>query len=176
MSLAIQLPEREEQLAFNLEVWGRMLDDPALARIEGRLETNRHGQILMTPPPGPDHGGRQAAIAYDLRRLLGDKVVTECPISTSDGVRAADVGWFSPARHAAVKQRVCFVEAPEICVEMLSPSNTRGEIEEKRALFFDAGATEVWTCGLDGAMRFDGPQGELDHSQICPDFPREVAA
>jgi hypothetical protein len=34
------------------------------------------------------------------------------------------------------------------------PANLAAEIDEKRALYFDAGATEVWPCNLDGSMSF----------------------
>jgi Uma2 family endonuclease len=33
--------------------------------------------------------------------------------------------------------------------EILSPSNTAGEIDEKIALYFEAGAREVWICEQD---------------------------
>lgn len=49
MTLAIQLPPREDQQVFNLHVWRRMLDNPELAKIEGRFETDRHGHILRSP-------------------------------------------------------------------------------------------------------------------------------
>jgi Uma2 family endonuclease len=174
MTLAIELPARDEQEAFNLKVWKRLLADPEMARIEGRIETNRHGQIIMTPPPGPPHGGRQASISIELHNLIGGKLITECPISTSNGVRAADVGWFSSERFARAFNKVCFLEAPEICVEVLSPSNTRKEIEEKAALYFDAGAEEVWICELDGTMRWQDASGALERSRLCSEFPVEL--
>jgi hypothetical protein len=37
-----------------------------------------------------------------------------------------------------------------------SPSNTA----EKRALYFEAGAQEVWTCSLDGKLRFQVAPGQ----------------
>ncbi len=175
MSLAIQLPLREDQDEFNLRVWERLLADPELAKIEGRIETDRHGQIIMTPPPGPLHGSRQADIAYLLRTKLGGRPVTECAISTSDGVKAADVGWFSDVRYARAFDSRCFTEAPEICVEVLSPSNTKAEMDEKMALYFEAGADEVWFCETDGSMRFQTSAGPLDHSRLCPDFPAAIA-
>jgi hypothetical protein len=94
MSLAIQLPPREDQVEFNLRVWERVRADPALARIEGRFETDRHGHLVTTPPPGNQHGGRQFEIGFLLRGLLGGNVRTECPLSTSDGVKGIDVVWF----------------------------------------------------------------------------------
>jgi hypothetical protein len=33
---------------------------------------------------------------------------------------------------------------PEICIEILFRSNSAAEIAEKRLLYFDAGAGEVW--------------------------------
>ena len=40
--------------------------------------------------------------------------------------------------------RNCFPRSPEICVEVLSPGNTEAKVPEKIALYFDAGAREVW--------------------------------
>jgi hypothetical protein len=71
--------------------------------------------------------------------------------------------------------RKCFTHAPEICVEVLSPCNTVAEIEEKTALYFDAGAQEVWVCAS-GAMKFSarGVARPLKTSRLCPAFPRQV--
>ncbi|WP_035610050.1 Uma2 family endonuclease [Haloferula sp. BvORR071] len=162
-------------MEFNLRIWEEVLADPDLAKVEGRIETDRHGCIIMTPPPGSAHGSRQAEIAFQLRVLLGGKTVTECPISTSDGVRAADVGWFSDVRYSRAFDRRCFLEAPEICVEVISPRNTDAEMDEKMALYFDAGASEVWFCDEDGRMRHFGSEGRLEKSLLCPDFPAMIA-
>ena len=104
------------------------------------------------------------------------KVITECPISTSAGVKVADVSWISRERRQAQKGQKLFILAPEICVEVLSPSNTRAEIDEKRRLYFEAGAEEVWICGLDGTMRFflrPSPD-DLAVSALCPGFPERI--
>jgi Uma2 family endonuclease len=65
--------------------------------------------------------------------------------------------------------------APEICVEILSPSNTASEIDEKRALYFDAGAIEVWICKLDGSfIFFVSPDNCQSGSVLCPYFPKGI--
>lgn len=103
------------------------------------------------------------------------EVLPECPISTADGVRAADVAWASAERWRELGNRACFTVAPEICVEVLSPSNSEEEIDEKRALYFGAGAVEVWVCGLFGQMSFFGKGGEkLERSGLCSEFPGEI--
>jgi Uma2 family endonuclease len=148
-----------------------------LAKYEWRIETDRHGYVIMSPPPAASHGGYQSQIAYLLTVNMPEgRVFTECPISTADGVRAADVAWASRASTRELGEQVCFPRAPEICVEVISPSNTEGEIEEKKALYFDAGAKEVWLCSASGAMSFfmRGGTRAVRASQICPDFPKRV--
>jgi Uma2 family endonuclease len=176
-TLTLELPPRKVQTAFNLRRWTELSNDPVLARIEGRIETDRHGHILMAPPPAPTHGSYQSEIAYLLRRMLEHgRVLTECPISTADGVKAADVAWASPARMRELGNRSCFPKAPEICVEVISPGNTAAEIEEKRALYFDAGAEEVWLCAPAGTMSFFGAKATRSWrtSRICPAFPKRI--
>src|SRR3989454_7888678 len=146
-TLTIELPPHQTQNAFNLRRWAELLADSELARFEGRIETDRHGHIIMSPPPAPNHGSFQLEIGHLLRNLMPQgRVLTECPISTADGVKAADVAWASPERMRELGELVCFPDSPEICVEVLSPSNTDVEIREKMALYFDAGAREVWLC------------------------------
>lgn len=64
---------------------------------------------------------------------------------------------------------------PEIVVvEVLSKGNTAAEMAEKRQLYFDEGATEVWTCAEDGTMTFYHGDGEIDRSGLIPSFPTNV--
>jgi Uma2 family endonuclease len=176
-TLTIELPSHAEQTERNLRLWAELVADPELAKFEGRIETDRHGHIIMSPPPAASHGSFQSKITHLLWSLVKDgRVITECPISTSDGVKAADVAWASPSRIRELGNRVCFPHAPEICVEVLSPSNTREEIREKQALYFDAGAQEVWICSGSGAMTFFvSHSGEAQKkSRLCPKFPRQI--
>jgi Uma2 family endonuclease len=175
--LTIELSSQEEQTEFNLRRWDELLDDPDLAKIEGRIETDRHGQIIMSPPPSARHGSYQFRVADALRDLLTDgEVLTECPISTADGVRVADVAWVSEERMRELGNRSCFPHCPEICVEVLSPRNRPKEIEEKKALYFDAGAREVWICDESGGLSFfTGSQtAPSTCSVLCPEFPKRI--
>ena len=108
--------------------------------------------------------------------MTSGRVLTECPISTADGVKAADVAWASPSLMQELGGQVCFPRAPEICVEVISPSNTEAEIQEKMMLYFDAGAKEVWTCAESGAMSFFAASGSqpMRASQVCSRFPKRI--
>jgi len=173
----IDLPDIEDQHAFNLAVWEKAIADPELARIEFRIETDRYGNYIMAPPPAPEHGEGQSDIGFYLRTLLPDgRVITECPISTSEGVRIADVAWSTRPRRRAQRGQVCLTHAPEICVEIFSPSNTRREMREKSALYFEAGAEEVWFCDRGRRMTFflkDAPETPAT-SRLCPNFPAQL--
>jgi len=176
-SLTLELPPQKAQTEYNLRRWAELLADRELAKVEGRIETDRHGHIIMSPPPAPSHGSYQSEIAYLLRTSLRKgRVLTECPISTADGVKAADVAWASPQKMKELSGQVCFPSAPEICVEVISPSNTKAEIAEKMSLYFDAGAQEVWLCDDDGTMSFfvGGGERPVSISKICPKFPKQV--
>jgi Uma2 family endonuclease len=175
-NLMLELRPRQEQTAFNLKRWDEVLADPLYRKIEGRIETDRHGRVLMSPPPAPRHGRHQSIIASLLTQLMPTgETITECPISTADGVRAADVAWVSDENWRSLGNRACFIQAPEICVEIISPSNSEEEIREKMALYFDAGAQEVWICGVFGQMNFHAEASRLlSQSALCPKFPNEV--
>jgi Uma2 family endonuclease len=176
-TLTIKLPLKESQRVSNLRHWAELLENPDLARIEGRIETDRHGHIIMSPPPAPAHGSFQVRISYLLTDLMpSGRVLSECPISTADGIKAADVAWASPKRMLELGKSACFLQAPELCVEILSPGNTKAEIAEKTALYFDAGAREVWICSTNGTMKFivRGLDRPLKTSRLCPTFPRRI--
>ena len=174
--LAIQLPAHQDQTAFNLECWSEILADPFYARLEQRIETDRHGHIIMTPPPSFSHGQKGFRIAKLLEAILkSGQASVEVPISTSDGVRAADVAWLSDTQLTEAKESNILLNAPEICVEVLSPRNTEKEMSEKMALYFDAGATEVWLCDDDGTLRFfTAPDEQAKNSLLAPEFPQSV--
>ncbi len=173
MLLHLQLPSHEEAIALNRVRWAEVHADPTLASNPNRIETNGFGQIIMTPPPSGSHGRLQYRIARELDRQLGGEPLTECPVSTVDGVRAADAAWFSAERYQRVEGQLAYEIAPEICVEVLSPCNTEAELQHKRQLYFAAGALECWTCDLDGRMTYycsTDPNTPIHQSKLCPNF------
>lgn len=174
MQFTITLPPRAEQLQFNRARWSEILADRGLAILPYRIETNGQGQIVMTPPASGGHSDRQGEIAYRIRQQLGGRTLPECPISTLDGIKVADVGWYSDERFRLVRDQVAFELAPEICVEVLSPSNTVVEMQMQRQLYFEAGAKEVWICDLAGRIHVYS-QSNADEAKtnsiLCPEFP-----
>ena len=101
MALSVLLRPTNQQAAFNLKRWAELQNDPALARLPHRIETDRLGRSLMSPPSAPAHG---------------------------------------------------------------------------QALYFEAGAQEVWICDLDGFKSYHVGQREnrCSLSAFCPEFPTSI--
>lgn len=97
----------------------------------------------------------------------------ECPVETADGTRVADVGWMSKERFRPHRRASSLPVAPEIGVEVLSPSSTREEMLEKMQLYYAGGASEVWLCDDRGHMEFfvKAQPAPVPRSVMCPDFP-----
>ncbi len=154
--------------------WSAVLSDPALSELPFKIELNEWGKIEMTPASNI-HGMLQTAIALDLKqRLAGGKAFVECSIQTAKNVKVADVVWCSPAFYARNGVSTPYQEAPEIVVEVASPSNRIAELVEKKALYFEKGAKEVWICEESGEMLFYRADGKLSESMLCPGFPAQV--
>jgi Uma2 family endonuclease len=177
VSITIALPDLASQTKFNISRWAELAADPRLAKLPDRIETDRHGHILMTRPPGFPHSDRQGQIMTLLIQLLATgRTMPECPISTADGVKAVDLAWLAPGRPELQERPLVLSTAPDICVEVLSPSNSPSEIDERRALYFDAGASEVWICNLDGSISFFlRPDRQASTSVLCPAFPGQIS-
>lgn len=48
------------------------------------------------------------------------------------------------------------------------------EMEEKKDLYMERGALEVWICEESGAISFWDIQGKISTSVLFPDFPESI--
>ena len=101
----------------------------------------------------------------------------EFAVQTSKGVKVPDVVWISKERLEALPDDVeASPFAPEICVEVISNANTDAEMQEKRHLYFEHGAREVWLCDEDGQMTFyvTADEEPVARSLLLPGFPPNI--
>jgi Uma2 family endonuclease len=157
--------------------WQEVLNDKSLQDLPYKIELNAKGQIEMSPATNW-HGYWQAEIAASIRELLRGrgKVFTEASIDTPEGVKVPDVVWVSKEFLERYGRGTPFPRSPEICVEIISPSNTRAEMDARKTLLFSQGAHEVWFCNLEGELRFFELAGQLERSAIVSDFPSRLEA
>jgi len=154
--------------------WEEVCAHPSLQNLPFKIETNQWGQIVMSPVKIP-HSAYQGSISAFLQNLMKKgRTLVECAIDTRLGTKVADVAWASPAIFRRIKNEASCSVAPEICVEVCSASNTQKEMKEKRELYFEKGAKEVWYCDKNGKISFHNAEGKLKKSAICADFPGRI--
>ena len=153
--------------------WQDVLEDPNLQDLPYKIELDEKGQLLMSAATNV-HGRFQVRISDLLRdHMQPGERINECSIMTTKGVRVADVAWCSLERLESQAQDL-YTTAPEICVEIISPSNRSAEIKQKVGLYLAAGALEVWTCSLQGEIKFFMESSELEQSVLAPEFPAKI--
>jgi len=108
------------------------------------------GVLVSMVPPNFDHGELQANVSgilrdYVRKHSLG-KVVGEAGFILErdpDTVLAPDVAFV--ASHRLPERATGFPElAPDLAVEIVSPSNSPGDIERKLAIYLRSGVRSVW--------------------------------
>lgn len=139
--------------------WAELCNEPTLKDLPYKIELNAYGVIEMSPA-STRHARCQGTVAGQLMRQLPLGVVmTECAIATDEGVRVPDVAWASPEFVARHGDATPLPQAPEICVEVLLPSNTEAEMVMKIRAYLGAGAVEVWLVGDDGSLSVHDAEG-----------------
>jgi Uma2 family endonuclease len=155
--------------------WSDVVNDPVLRNLPYRIELNKWGHIEMTPPASPMHMRLATRLAAILEKMLGGEAFTECAIATTGGVKVADVAWCSPSFLERLKASfsnwdASLSEAPELCVEVMSPSNVAGELKEKCGLYLEAGARETWILHPDLTIEIRDTRGPQQKSSLGVDI------
>ncbi len=144
--------------------WSEVLADPSLRDLPYKIELDELGRIVMSPASNR-HGILQAKLVRLLARLFNEgEILVECSVATHAGVKVADVAWMSSefgSRHGEVTP---FPAAPELCIEVVSPSNSTVEMTEKIHLYLGYGAREIWIVSEAGDIRLFGPEGKRELS------------
>lgn len=154
--------------------WQQICADETLTNLPFKIELNQWNQIVMSPA-SVRHVILQDAINSLLKKYLKNgKSLQEFPIQTKDNVKVPDVVWLSDECYEKVKNSTVSPVAPEICIEVMSPSNNLQQMLEKMQLYFHAGAKEFWLCDNAGNMRFYLSSGEVEHSVLVPKFSAKI--
>lgn len=164
----IEAPLSRDELAVRYRA---LCDDLRYANVPGKLEVDRWGRLVMSPP-SVYHGVLQARLAHLLKASLDGEVITEAPIATAAGLFLPDVAWASRAfmgAHGAAESPL--LAAPEICIEVVSPSNSVPELRENIDAYLAAGAQEVWIVFPQSKRcEFHGKDGPMPRSGYAVDL------
>lgn len=149
--------------------WPDVLADKSLQNLPYKIELNEKGNIEMSPASFL-HSRLQGKIAATLLLQLGGDVFTELAIQTSKGVRVPDVAWGPEEYTTQHLQDIWASAAPELCIEIISPSNSIKAMQEKVVLFLEAGALEVWLVEERGKISYYDRTGEIASSRYKVDL------
>ena len=138
--------------------WRELLDQPGLPHL---FELDQYGELIEMNPPKTPHQRIVRALLSQIEAQLAGEALPGIGVLTSIGVRIPDVVW-----QAQWSNEDPASPAPTLCVEVLSPDNTRREIAEKTAAYLEAGAREVIIIETSGRIRFFGADGEQAASAL----------
>ena len=173
------------------EIW---TDEAFMALADdGRRYEIVNGELVAMGNSGMEHGyvGMLLSIVvggYVLSRKLG----VVCDSSTafkmkSGNKRSPDLSFVAKARLQGLKRlpKGYFNGAPDLAVEVISPSNTFEEIHNKLIEYFESGARLVWVVNPDeqSVLVYRRPQPEqllkitdsLDGEEVIAGFTLPVA-
>ena len=175
---------------YSLEEFERLPDDPA-----GERRELVRGMLVREPAAGFEHGWIAATVCEMLggfvrARRLGVVVGAETGFLLLDAppvVRAPDVAFVTASRlpvgTTAIKGFASL--APDLAVEVVSPSTTRRGMREKVRDYLDAGTRLVWVldpgdltlrvCRADGSETSLRRGDDVDGEDVLPGFRAAMA-
>lgn len=136
---------RNEKRTMSIDEYARMPDDGY------RTELVR-GHVVREPQPGLRHGDIQLRLgAMIVRHIEESGLRLGCLGPTGfilerdpPTVRGPDLAVLRANRYPSPDHAGFVEDAPELVIEILSPSNTASSVRERIADFFGAGAKVIW--------------------------------
>ncbi len=159
----------------------------ALAGDENRYELVR-GELMMMTPAGPKHGNFAARLViaignYVETHNLGEVYTAEPGFQLQANpltIRAPDVAFVQQSRIPEGKPVGFWSLAPDLVVEIISPSETAQDVHEKVEDYLRAGTRLIWLVYPDNetVMEYRAPEqariltadGDLEGGDVLPGF------
>lgn len=163
-------------------------DELLRLKLDGKRTELVRGKLVVSEPPGYLHGTIAMRIATRLADFveaadLGDVLAAETGFKLTadpDTVRAPDVAFVSRSRVPDPPPAGYANLAPDLVVEVLSPSDRPGKILEKVGDWLTAGTRLAWVVDpvrrqvrvyrADGSETLVEDDGVLDGEDVLPKF------
>jgi Uma2 family endonuclease len=160
---------------------------------DGYIHEVVNGELVKSPKNNWEHGDICAELLTAMRTFANaHKLGAVWDSSTGFRMenlncRAPDISFIGRERLRGLKRREArfFQGAPDLAVEILSPSNTRRDVDERLKDYFSSGTKLAWiidpdrelveVCRSPTQRRLLGPGGSLDGEDLLPDFRYPIA-
>lgn len=159
---------------------------------DGRcIDELSRGHLVREPRPGDQHGEIVSELFFLLRSYTNHWPVGRVTVeggfllgSNPPTVRGPDIAFVRSARLGTEKNASFFIGAPDLAIEVVSPSNRPGELLAKISEFLDAGTQIVWVVypatrtvvehAADGSIRIFNAEDTLSAPALLPGFEAPV--
>jgi Uma2 family endonuclease len=146
------------------------------------------GELITVSPTMPEHNDVRDTLLVALRNFLAGRglgrVWSEQAFHLfGDTVRIPDIAFVRAGR--SIEPRQLPEGAPDLAVEVISPSNTPRELDRRISDYFAAGCKRVWLVypehrevyvhGLAGVVRRRGDEA-LEDPELLPGFSVKVSS
>lgn len=113
----------------------------------------RHGELVPVSRPKPKHHDVQTNLVDLLRPLIRQPgyLSMEAPFRAipEHDLRAADVAFVAIERWRKALEAGDLFGAPDLVIEVLSPSTTASEMYDREQLCLDSGCQEFWVADIE---------------------------
>ena len=126
---------------------------------DARLETNSKGQLIIMPPTGGETGKKNGdlfgQVWYWNRKQPNSGVVFDSSTGfklINNAVRSLDVSWLAMEKWNSLttrQRRKCLPLAPDFAIELMSPTDSLNELQNKMKEYIDCGVRLGWLINPD---------------------------
>ncbi len=125
-----------------------------LPKTAGDFDYELHnGELVPVPRPKLNHGLLQKRLVMLLEEFAPEQSLVDKELAfrlvPEHDLRAADVGYLSRERYRAARELDEVFGAPDLMIEVLSPSNSAREMYECEQLCLTHGCQEFWVVDLE---------------------------
>lgn len=177
----------DEQTQLTLEEYEALPDDDLY------FDEVSRGYLVREPRPGSAHGRMVARLTYRLQQYVEQQpelgqIYAEAGFVLADKpltVRGPDVAFVRAERAQYGYVPGIFRGAPDLAIEVVSPSNRAGELLHKVSEFLEAGTPIVWVIDpareivvvhdQSGTPRVLRAPERLDAEAVLPGFSLDIA-
>jgi Uma2 family endonuclease len=124
----------------------------------------RHGELVRVTRPKFKHLRIQRQLRKLLESFASESGVVEIEVAfralPEHELRVADVAYITQERWERIDPEDNLAGAPDLVIEVLSPSNTATEINDKEKLCLENGCREFWSVDTDlRQVKVSTPEG-----------------